>query len=103
MYVQVVGSKYAAAAYLCTYVCKNEPDDLKAALSNTIKSLPSDASVCKRLSKIGNVLLTHRLISGQEAAFRLLNLHLVYSSKNAYKLMHFLFKSNSKSSNLKLH
>ena len=81
MDVQVVGCKYAAAANVCTYVCKNEPDDIKAALSNTIKSLPSDASVRKRLSKIGNILLTHRLISAQEAAFRLLNLNLVYSSR----------------------
>ena len=82
MDVQVVGCKYAAAAYVCTYVCKNEPDDLKAALSNTIKSLPSSASIRKRLSKIGNILLTHRLISAQEAAFRILNLNLVYSSKD---------------------
>ena len=45
------------------------------------KKLPKNASNRKRLSKIGNILLTHRLISGQEAAFRLLNLQLVMSSR----------------------
>lgn len=81
MDVQVVGCEHAAAAYVCTYVCKNEPESLKAALSQTVKNLSQNSSIRKRLSKIGNILLTHRLISSQEAAFRLLNLKLVMSSR----------------------
>lgn len=81
MNVQVVVCKHAAAAYVCTHVCKNEPESLKAALSQTVKNLSQNSSIRKRLSKIGNILLTHRLISSQEAAFRLLNLKLVMSSR----------------------
>ena len=81
MDIQVVGCKYAAASYVCTYVCKNEPESLKKALSSTISKLPENGSARKRLSKIGNILLTHRLISAQEAAFRLLNLPMIYSSR----------------------
>ena len=81
MDIQMVGCKYAAAAYVCTYVCKNEPESLKAALSLKIQTLPENASLRKRLSRIGNILLTHRVISAQEAVFRLLNLNLVYSSR----------------------
>ena len=81
MDIQIVGSKYAAAAYICTYVCKNEPNSLKSAISDAIKKLPDYASNRKRLSNIGNVLLTHRVISAQEASFRLLNLPMVYSSR----------------------
>ena len=81
MDIQIVGCKNAAAAYVCTYVCKNEPDSLKQALSSAIKKIPSNASIRKRLSRIGNVLLTHRLISAQEAAYRLLNISMVSSSK----------------------
>lgn len=82
MDIQIVGCKYAAAAYVCTYVCKNEPDSLKKSLSATISKLPTGGSVRKRLSKIGNVLLTHRLISGQAATYRFLNMPMVYSSRD---------------------
>ena len=82
MDIQVVGCKNAAAAYVCTYVCKNEPDTLKKTLSSTIKKLPSTASARKKLSKIGNILLTHRLISAQESAYRLLNIPMVSSSRD---------------------
>ena len=68
--------------YVYTYVCKNEPESLKTALTQTIKKLQQNASNRKRLSRIGNILLTHRLISSQEAAFRLLNLQLVQSSRD---------------------
>ena len=61
---------------------KNEPGSLKTALTQTIKKLPQNASIRKRLYRIGNILLTHRLISSQEAAFRLLNLQLVQSSRD---------------------
>ena len=78
MDIQIVGCKYAAASYVCTYACKNEPEILKKAFANTIYKLPDNASVRKKLSKTGNVLLTQRLISAQEAAYKLLNLPMVY-------------------------
>lgn len=43
--------------------------------------MPKDSSQRRLLSKIGNILLTHRTISSQETAFRLLGLEMVYSSR----------------------
>jgi DNA replication protein DnaC len=81
MDIQIVGSKYAAAVYVCTYVCKHEPDMIREMISKTIGSLPATASPRQKLSKLGNVILTHRILSGQESAFRMCGLQLVYSTR----------------------
>ena len=78
MDIQLVGNKYAAAMYVCTYVCKQEPQSLKNAIKTSMQSVSSDASIRKKLSKLGNALLTHRILSAQEASFRILGLPLVY-------------------------
>ena len=56
--IQMVGSKYGAAMYVCMYVSKAEPEQLKNALSETIQNIPNDASQCKRLSIISATVLT---------------------------------------------
>ena len=46
-----------------------------------LSELPEGASQQRRLSKIGNTMLTHRLLSAQEAAFRLCHLPLKGASR----------------------
>ena len=46
-----------------------------------MESLPPQASTRKRLSKIGNTMLTHRELSAQEAAYRLYHLPLKENSR----------------------
>ena len=51
MVIQVVGCKYASASYICTYICKNEPESLKQTLANTIKKLPENATIRKKYQR----------------------------------------------------
>lgn len=60
MDIQMVGSEYGAAMYVCMYVSKSEPERLKYALHDTLQNIPPDASQCKRLSMIGTTVLTYR-------------------------------------------
>ncbi|MCG8079346.1 MAG: AAA family ATPase, partial [Candidatus Thiodiazotropha taylori] len=83
MDIQMVGSSLGAARYVCSYICKNEPFAFRQTVAECIKSLPQDSSQRKILSKIGNILLTHRTISVQETAYRLLGLNMVYSSRDS--------------------
>ena len=82
MDIQVVGSMEGAARYVCSYICKNEPFSFRQQVAETIKKMPPDSSQRKLLSKIGNILLTHRTIGLQETAYRLLGLQMVYSSRD---------------------
>ncbi|ORU93952.1 MAG: hypothetical protein A6F71_09080 [Cycloclasticus sp. symbiont of Poecilosclerida sp. M] len=58
MDIQMVGSEYGAAMYVCMYVSKSEPDRLKHALHDTLQNIPPNASQRKRLSMIGATVLT---------------------------------------------
>jgi len=58
MDIQMVGSKYGAAMYVCMYVSKAEPERLKYALHETLQQIPQGASQRKRLSLIGATVLT---------------------------------------------
>ena len=86
MDIQMVGSKYGAAMYVCMYVSKAEPERLKNALSETIQNIPNDASQRKRLSMIGATVLTHRQISSQEAIYHLGGFKLVRSTRSTVSL-----------------
>ncbi len=81
MDIQVVGSEYGAAMYVCMYVSKSEPERLKYALHDTMEKIPPDASQRKRLSMIGATVLTHRQVSSQEAVYRLGGFPLVRSTR----------------------
>ena len=83
MDIQIVGSMYAAAKYVCAYICKNEPFEFRQKISECMKSLPQNSSTRKSLSIVGNILLTHRTIGLQETAYRLLGLEMVFSSREA--------------------
>ena len=71
MDIQLIGSVYGMAAYVCSYTCKSESEEVRKAIQDTSESLPPQASTRKRLSKIGNTMLTHCELSAQEAAYRL--------------------------------
>ncbi len=69
MDIQLIGSVYSTAAYVCSYMCKSESEEVRKVIQGVLESLPSQASTRKRLSKVGNTMLTHRELSAQEAAY----------------------------------
>ena len=81
MDIQLIGSVYGTASYICSYMCKGESEEVKKAISDSLQSLAPNASLRKRLSKLGNTMLSHRQLSGQEAAYRLCHLPLKDSSR----------------------
>lgn len=81
MDIQMVGSQYGAAMYVCMYVSKSEPERLKHAMHETLQNIPPNASQRKRLSMIGATVLTHRQVSLQEVVYRLGGFSLVRSTR----------------------
>ena len=69
MDIQMIGSVYGTASYICSYMCKGESEEVKKAIRDSINSLPPQASIRTKLSKLGNTMLSHRQLSGQEAAY----------------------------------
>ena len=84
MDIQVVNNAESIAYYICTYICKSEPEELRNALSYLFtKTLPSLPTLTQRekLWKIGTTVLKHRRLSAQEATYRLGTMPLVQSSR----------------------
>ena len=79
--IQLIGSVYGTAAYVYSYMCKSGSEEVRKAIRDASESLPPQASTRKRLSKIGNTMLTHRELSAQEAAYRLCHLPLKENSR----------------------
>ena len=79
--VQMVGSVFGAVEYVVSYICKEETRELMSLIDERLSELPEGASQRRCLSKIGNTMLTHRLLSAQEAAFRLCHLPLKGASR----------------------
>lgn len=85
MDVQLVCNAEGVAYYVCSYLCKSEPDDLRCAIGNLIQNvfkqnpgLPKH----RKLFQIGLCVFKHRRISSQEAAFRLGDLNLLHTSRS---------------------
>lgn len=67
--------------YICTYICKSEPQGLKLAIIKALDALPENSSERNHLHTISSVVLSHREVSAQEIAYRrMINLPLVESS-----------------------
>ncbi|XP_060605753.1 uncharacterized protein LOC132758214 [Ruditapes philippinarum] len=84
MDLQYIQNAEGAAYYVCSYICKSEPDDLKNALGDLICNvLNANMSMPRnvRLMKIGLCVLKHRRMSSQEAAFRMGSLQLLHASR----------------------
>ena len=85
MDIQFINNAESAAYYVCAYLCKAEPDELKREFSKLITDLlasKESITLHSKLFKIGSCVLKNRRLSAQEAAFRMSNLKLVQSSRN---------------------
>lgn len=80
MDIQLIQGVYGVAMYIRTYICKSEPQGLKLAITEALDALPENSSQRKYLHTIGSAVLSHREISAQEVAYRMINLPLVESS-----------------------
>ena len=74
MDIQSVSNANGLAYYVCSYIAKAEPDDLREALSNVIPSFRA------QIMQIGNCVLKTGKLSAQEAAARIGNIQKTYSS-----------------------
>ena len=92
MDIQIIGNAQSAAYYVCAYLCKSEPEDLKLALANVINNLEENCIQRTRMAKIGCCVLKTRKLSAQEAAYRLSGLPLIKCSRS------FLFVSTKQQS-----
>lgn len=50
MDIQIIGNSKAAAFYVCAYLCKSEPEDLKFALSRLLSSMDKDINQRSRMN-----------------------------------------------------
>ena len=90
MDIQMVDGPIGIAYYVCSYICKAEPNTLKEALSETLKTFETSCdgeNLRSRLSKIGFCVLKHRTLSAQEAAYRIGHLQLVWYSRQIVRVM----------------
>ena len=62
-----------SGCWVCLWCCKQ-------AIAEQLANLQQDATMKQRLRKIGNILLSHRQLSQQEAAFLVAGLYLKGSS-----------------------
>ena len=84
MDIQMVSGASGLAYYVCSYIAKAEPDDLRQSLSQVITNIlsqPIVPPIRTQLMKIGNCVLKTRKLSAQEATARIGNIQLVYSSR----------------------
>lgn len=85
MDLQMVSGVHGLAYYVCSYIAKAEPGDLKQALSKVFEDISSHSeqySLKKQKHLIGNCILKTRRLSAQESAARLGHLQLVWSSQS---------------------
>ena len=87
MDIQLVGNAESCAFYVCKYICKAEPEELKEGLHALFTNTEfTTIDMRKRLLKIGACVLKKRRISAQEAVYRLGSMKLYQSSKQVITL-----------------
>ena len=89
MDIQLVCSANGLAYYVCSYIAKAEPDDLKDALYATIMNIQnkeSEISLGKQMHLIGNCVLKTRRLSAQEAAAHVGHLQLTWSIRTVVRV-----------------
>ena len=62
-------------------MCKDEPKELRELISRNLEKLPENCTQKSRLLKIRNTLISHCILSAQEAVYRTTGLHLHGSSR----------------------
>lgn len=73
----MVDGPLGIAYYICSYLCKAEPNILKNALEQTLSNMNTanaEPSMRSLLSKIGFCILKHRSLSAQQTSYRIGNL-----------------------------
>lgn len=89
MDIQMIGGPYGIACYICSYICKAEPDNLKNALAELVSSfrLQQQPKPLKdRMFSIGMCVLKQKTLSAQEAAYRLSDLDFICTSRETVYL-----------------
>lgn len=80
----MVSGVHGLAYYVCSYIAKAEPDDLKYALGRIYEDINCNLqqyTLKKQMHLIGNCILKTRRLSAQEAAARVGHLQLIWSSR----------------------
>ena len=67
MDIQVVRNVYGTAKYVCHYMCKDEPEQIKQQIARKLDKLPLNCSQRQKLLQIGNTLISHRIRGAKEA------------------------------------
>ena len=80
MDIQFVTDPWACAMYILSYITKGERQ-MGELLKHAAEQCKEDDSIRQQMKTLGNVFLTHREVSGQEAAYRALSLNLKKSSR----------------------
>ena len=78
--IQYVTDPWACAMYILSYISKGERQIGKL-LKEASKECGADDSIRQQMRKVGNVFLSHREVSAQEAVYRLLSIPLKKSSR----------------------
>lgn len=89
MDIKLVSSAESAAFYVCAYLCKAEPDELRLAVSALLQEMMAQETPCPqrvRMLKIGACVLKNRRLSAQEAAYRLGDLQLTFATRTVLSL-----------------
>jgi nucleoside-triphosphatase THEP1 len=82
------GTAYACGEYVCNYMTKGEPEQIRKAVHEGLARLPADAGQKQQLSRVGTSLLRLRLseYSLQESTYLLLGLLMRGCSRKIAKL-----------------
>jgi len=79
MDLQPVTDPYAAAAYMLSYITKDEKSE-RSVVKEALKKLPDNPTMTQILTKIANAIITFREVSKQEAMLLMLSIPLYFSS-----------------------
>jgi len=79
MDLQPVTDPYAAAAYMLSYITKDEKSE-RSFVKEALKKLPDNPTMTQVLTKIANAIVTFREVSKQEAMLLMLSIPLYFSS-----------------------
>jgi hypothetical protein len=80
MDIQYVTDAYACAKYILSYISKPERE-MGQLLKQASKECAKSDNVRYQMRRLGNVMLSHREVSAQEAVYRILSLPLTMSSR----------------------
>jgi len=72
MDIQLLNSVSHVVRYVSYYISKNEPKNFKINLNEILSNYPESINIAKLVRIVGNTYLNSRVVSSQEAAYRVL-------------------------------